>query len=117
MKTTAFIVFLTALAAADVVIDRSSEIVLPTNAPYATRLAAEELNFFLKGALGAPLPVVARATGGKPVIVLGGAGGREATALPDGYIIEAKNGVVRIVGDDDDVADVAKAAFLPDEAP
>ena len=36
-------------ARADVVIDRGSEIVMPTNAPYATRLAAEELNFFLKG--------------------------------------------------------------------
>jgi hypothetical protein len=147
MKTTAFIVCLTALAAADVVIDRSSEIVLPTNAPYATRLAAEELNFFLKGALGAPLPVVARQTAGKTAIILGGDGGplgeralplggnggRGATALPDDpqngraasprrpqddtYVIEAKSNVVHIVGNDDDVTDVAKAAFLPGEAP
>ena len=60
-------------AKADVVIDRGSEIVLPNNAAYATRLAAEELNFFLKGVLGEALPVVAQRTEGKTAIVLGGA--------------------------------------------
>ena len=60
------------MAAADVVVDGTSEIVLPADAPYATRLAAEELNFFLKGVLGAPLPVVERRTAGKTAIVLGG---------------------------------------------
>ena len=125
--TFVFFVILVAkmMAAADVVIDRSSEIIMSADAPYATRLAAEELNFFLKGMLGAPLLVVERQTGGKTAIVLGG-GGRGATALPvgaapradrDGYFIEAKGDVVHIVGNDDDVADVAKAAFLPDEAP
>ncbi len=59
-------------AKADVVIDRGSEIVLPNNAAYATRLAAEELNFFLKGVLGEALPVVAQRTEGKTAIVLGG---------------------------------------------
>ena len=127
MTKTVFIVSLTALTAvADVVIDRSSEIVMPADAPYATRLAAEELNFFLKGVLGAPLPVVAQRTVGKTAIVLGEGGGRGATALPvgsrvprdrDAYIIEAKGDVLHIVGYDDEVADVAKAAFLPDEAP
>ena len=126
MTKTAFIVFLTALTVvADVVIDRSSEIVLPADAPYATRLAAEELNFFLKGALGAPLTVVSQRTAGKTAIVLSG-GGRGATALPvgaapradrDGYFIEAQGDVLCIVGNDDDVPDIAKAAFLPDEAP
>ena len=127
MTKTVFIVSLTALTAvADVVIDRSSEIVMPADAPYATRLAAAELNFFLKGVLGAPLPVVAQRTVGKTAIVLGEGGGRGATALPvgsrvprdrDAYIIEAKGDVLHIVGYDDEVADVAKAAFLPDEAP
>ena len=136
-----FVFFVAKIASADVVIDSSSEIVLPKEAPYATRLAAEELNFFLKGVLGAPLPVVSQRTVGKTAIVLGGdCGGRGATALPvgtapravrvtalpvgsrvprdrDGYIIEAKGDVLSIVGNDDDVADVAQAAFLPDEAP
>ncbi len=58
-------------AKADVVIDRGSEIVLPNNAAYATRRAAEELNFFLKGVLGEALPVVAQRTEGKTAIVLG----------------------------------------------
>ena len=91
------------IASADVVIDSSSEIVLPKEAPYATRLAAEELNYFLKGVFGAPLPVVSQRTVGKMAIVLGG--GRGATALPvgsrvprdrDGYIIEAKGDVLCI---------------------
>ena len=113
------------MAAADVVVDGTSEIVLPADAPYATRLAAEELNFFLKGVLGAPLPVVSKRTEGRSAIVLGG-GHAGRVPLPvgvaprvdrDGYFIEARGDVVRIVGNDDDVADVAKAAFLPDEAP
>jgi len=58
-------------SSADVVIDASSEIVLATNAPYAARLAAEELNFFLKRALGSALPVVAERTSGRTAIVLG----------------------------------------------
>ena len=117
-------IFVAKMASADVVIDRSSEIVLPADAPYATRLAAEELNFFLKGVLGKPLPVVPERTAGRTAIVLGG--GPRGDALPvgardprdrDGYVIEAKGDVLSIVGNDDDVADVAKAAFLPDEAP
>ena len=135
--TFVFFVFFVAkiMAAADIVVDGTSEIVLPADAPYATRLAAEELNLFLKGVLGTPLPVVERRTAGKTAIVLGEGGGRGATALPvgsrvphdrgyagrvplpDAYVIEAKGDVVRIVGNDDDVPDVAKAAFLPDEAP
>ena len=139
--TFVFLAFFVAkmMALADVVIDRSSEIVIPTNAPYATRLAAEDLNFFLKGVLGAPLMVVERRTEGKTAIVLGGdghagrvplpgdaCGGRGATALPvgsrvprdrDGYVIDASGDVVRIVGNDDDVADVSATAALPDEAP
>ena len=111
--------------AADVVIDGSSEIVMPARAPYATRLAAEELNGFLKGVLGAPLPVVAQRTAGRTAIELGGR--LAEVALPDGYIIDARGDAVRIVGLDDDVpccgdgataaADVSKTAFLPDEAP
>ena len=130
-----------------IAIDGDAEIVLRADAPYATRLAAEELNFILKGIFGAPLAVVARETPGKTSIVLGGGGARLETLGRDGYIIEAKRregdlapcpdagnrregsvalgsdmagrqvGVVRILGNDDDVADVAKAAFLPDEAP
>ncbi len=114
-----------------IVIDRSSEIVLPTNAPYATRLAADELNFFLKGVFGEPLPIVERKTKGKTAILVGspvprdrGHAGR--VPLPDGCVIEAERrgvdnapcqGVVRIYGNDDDVADVEKTAALPDEAP
>ncbi len=120
-------------AAPAVVIDDDAEIVLRADAPYATRLAAEELNFFLKGIFGDPLAVVARETPGKTAIVLGGGDARLESLDRDGYIIEvvrreggvapSRNaagrqvGVVRIVGNDDDVADVAKAAFLPDEAP
>ena len=106
-------------AHADVVVDRDSEIVMPTNAAYATRLAADELNFFLKGVLGEALPVVAQRTEGKTAIVLGGAQDRGGLATPqerDGYVIEADGDVVRIVGNDDDVADVDATAALPDEA-
>jgi len=126
-------------ARADVVVDRDSEIVMPTNAAYATRLAAEELNFFLKGVLGAPLPVVERRTAGKTAIVLGAGGGSPGRLAPpcghagrvplpselvgsalradrDGYVIEVCSNVVRIVGNDDDVANVDATAALPDEA-
>ncbi len=121
-----FVLFVAKITAvADVVIDGSSEIVMLADAPYAMRLAADELNFFLKDVLGAPLPVVAQRTAGKTAIVLGAVGSRGTrdrghagrVPLPDAYVIEAKGDVVRIVGNDDDVADVAKAAFLPDEAP
>ena len=71
-------------ANADVVIDRGSEIVLPNNAAYATRLAAEELNFFLKGVLGEALPVVTRRTAGKTAIVLGGGTDWESRHLGGG---------------------------------
>ena len=94
--TFVFFVILVAkmMAVADVVVDGTSEIVLPPDAPYATRLAAEELNYFLNGVLGVPLPVVPERTGGRSAIVLGGGhagrvplpggacGGRGATALP-----------------------------------
>ena len=125
---------------ADVVIDRSSEIVVREGAPSATRLAAEELNFFLKGVLGAPLPVVTRWTSGKTAIVLGAGGGSPGRLAPpcghaghvplpgesvgsalradrDGYVIEACSNVVCIVGNDDDPPDPAATAALPDEAP
>ena len=125
---------------ADVVIDRSSEIVVREGAPSATRLAAEELNFFLKGVMGAPLPVVTRWTSGKTAIVLGAGGGSPGRLAPpcghaghvplpgesvgsalradrDGYVIEACSNVVRIVGNDDDPPDPAATAALPDEAP
>ena len=101
-------------AKADVVIDRGSEIVMPTNAAYATRLAADELNFFLKGVLGEALPVVAQRTEGKTAILLGGA--REIRVARDGFMIEADGDAVRIVGNDDDIADVDATAALPDEA-
>lgn len=103
-------------ANADVVIDRGSEIVMPTNAPYATRLAAAELNFFLKGVLGEALPVVAQRTEGKTAIVLGGASGDRALPDRDGYVVEARSNVLRIFGNDDDVSDVDATAALPDEA-
>ena len=109
-----------AAARAAVAIDRCSEIVVREGAPYATRLAAEELNFFLKGVLGAPLPVVTRKTGRGTAIVLGGADGRDGLAAPrdrDGYVIEARDGAVRISGNDDDPRDPAATAALPDEAP
>ena len=67
-------------AKADVVVDRDSEIVMPTNAAYATRLAAEELNFFLKGVLGEALPVVAQRTESRR----GVAGRRAADGGKDG---------------------------------
>ena len=123
-------------AKADVVIDRGSEIVVQADAPYATRLAVDELNFFLKGVLGAPLPVVHERSVGKTAIVLGGgafgvrampSGVRGAPTLPsvgadhwaarDGYVVEAMTNVLFIVGNDDDVADVAATAALPAEAP
>ena len=123
----AFAVSVVAVAAVPAVtIDGSSEIILPANAPYATRLAAEELNFFLKSILGAPLPVVARRSVGKTAIVLGGKDEHLAVLGRDGYVIEAvrrvgdnvpDQDIVRIVGNDDDVSDVARTAFLPDEAP
>jgi len=104
---------------ADVVVDPASEILLSESAPYATRLAAEELNFFLKDVLGKPLPVVSKRTSGKPAIVLGLCGPNETVSGldRDGYFIETISNVVRIAGNDDDVDDVEKAAFLPGEAP
>ena len=100
-------------ANADVVIDRGSEIVVATNAAYATRLAAEELNFFLKGVLGEALPVVGKRTDGKTAIVLGG----EPVPLNrDEYVIEAATNALRIFGNDNDVSDVDATAALPDEA-
>ena len=109
-----FAFFAAGIAAnADVVIDRGSEIVVATNAAYATRLAAEELNFFLKGVLGEALPVVGKRTDGKTAIVLGG----EPVPLNrDEYVIEAATNVLRIFGNDDDVADVNATAALPGEA-
>ena len=109
-----FAFFAAGIAAnADVVIDRCSEIVVSANAAYATRLAAEELNFFLKGVLGEALPVVGKRTDGKTAIVLGG----EPVPLDrDGYVIEAATNVLRIFGNDDDVADVNATAALPGEA-
>ena len=135
----AFALAVSALSA-DVVIDRSSEVVVREDAPSATRLAAEELNFFLKGVLGAPLPVVAQRTAGKSAIVLGADGGSPGRLAPpcghagrvplpggpvgsrvprdrDAYIIEACSNVVRIVGNDDAPSDPAATAALPDEAP
>ena len=115
----AFFLSAVASANADVVVDCDSEIVVATNAAYATRLAAEELNFFLKGVLGEALPVVVQRTGGKTAIVLGGVQGRGGLATPldrDGYVIEAAENVVRIFGNDDDVTDVDATAALPDEA-
>ena len=109
-----FAFFAAGIAAnADVVIDRGSEIVVATNAAYATRLAAEELNFFLKGVLGEALPVVGKRTDGKTAIVLGG----EPVPLNrDEYVIEAATNVLRIFGNDDDVSDVNATAALPGEA-
>ena len=49
--------FAAALFFAAVVITPQSEIVVSANAPYATRLAAKELNFFLKGIFECELPV------------------------------------------------------------
>ena len=106
-------------AKADVVIDRGSEIVMPTNAAYATRLAADELSFFLRDVLGEALPVVAQRTEGKTSIVLGGAQDRGGLATPqerDGYVIEAQSKVLFIAGNDDEVSNVDATAALPDEA-
>ena len=102
------------MAAADVVIDRSSEIVMPSDAPYATRLAADELNFFLKGTLGAPLPVVSQRAVGKTAIILGGS---RVSRDRDAYVIDVAGDVLCIVGNDDDPSDPAATAALPDEAP
>ncbi len=104
-------------ANADVVIDRGSEIVLPADAAYATHLAAEELNSFLKGVLGEALPVVHERSAGKTAIVLGaGADGDRALPDRDGYVIDVRTNVVCIAGNDDDVSDVDATAALPDEA-
>ena len=65
-----------------IIIDRFSEIVLPAGAPFATRLAAEELNFFLARILGAPLPIVVRRIAGKTAIVLGADGGSPGRLAP-----------------------------------
>ena len=107
-----------------IIIDRFSEIVLPAGAPSATRLAAEELNFFLARILGAPLPIVVRHTAGKTAIVLGADGGSPGRLAPpcghagsDAYVIEACSNSVHIAGYDDDLPDPAATAALPDEAP
>ena len=104
-----------ALLFASVVITPQSEIVVATNAPYATQLAAKELNAFLKGVFGRELPVVSGRTAGHSAIALGG--GRVESR--DGFVIEATNGVVRIWGNDDDVpgGDISKTCWYGSEAP
>ncbi len=106
------------LARADVVIDRSSEIVVAAGSPYATHLAAEELNRFLEGVLGAPLRVVARPTEGVPAILLGAGAAAPVKPPPDrdGYVIYATGDRLSIVGGDDDVGDVDATAARPHEA-
>ena len=104
-----------ALLAAAVVLTPDSEIVVAKDAPAATRLAADELGFFMKGVFGRPLPVVAGRTPGKTAIILGGAVPKGLGV--DGFVIDAKDGAVRIVGEDGDAADLNKTAFLADEAP
>ena len=91
--TFVFFVILVAkiMAAADVVVDGTSEIVLPADAPYATRLAAEELNFFLKGVLGAPLPVVERRTAGKTNTRLNSLGDLIEVDMPGNYLAVSRN--------------------------
>ena len=100
---------------AAVTVTPQSEIVVATNAPYATRLAAMELNFFLKGIFDCELPIVGERTGGRSAIALGGGGVKNR----DGFVIEATNGIVRIYGNDDDVpgGDVSKTCWYGNEAP
>ena len=95
-------------ATADVIIDRSSEIVVREDAPSATRLAADELNFFLRKSLGASLPIVSSQTHGKTAIILGG--DAPPSLGRDGYVIEAVSNVLRIVGHDDAIVTHALAA-------
>ena len=104
-----------ALLFAAVTITPQSEIVVATNAPYATQLAAQELNVFLKGIFDRELPVVGMRTDGRSAIVLGG--GRVENR--DGFVIEATNDIVRIWGNDDDVpgGNIAKTCWYGDEAP
>ncbi|MCR5414688.1 MAG: DUF4838 domain-containing protein [Kiritimatiellae bacterium] len=109
--------FASAATCSGVTLDASSEIVLRSDAPYATRLAAEELNFFLSRVFGSPLAVVSAKTPGRAAIVLGGEDARFEPLGRDGFLIEATDDALRIAGRDEDVADVASAAFLPDEAP
>ncbi len=109
------IVSVLAFLAASVVITPESEIVVDAKAPAATRLAADELGFFLKTVFGKSLPVVSERTPGKTAVVLGGK--VPAGLGVDGFVIEAKDGAVTIVGEDDDAGDLNKTAFLADEAP
>ena len=106
---------LMALLAAAVVITPESEIVVGANAPAATRLAADELGFFMKDVLGKPLPVVASRTPGRTAILLGGTVPKGLGV--DGFVVEAKGDAVRIVGEDGDAPDLNKTAFLASEAP
>ena len=100
---------------ADVTLTAESEIVLAVDAPSATRIAADELGFFLKGVFGREVPVVAKRTPGKTAIVLGGEVPSDLGT--DASVIEAKDGVVRIAGVDDNPDDPNKTAFLANEAP
>ena len=104
-----------ALLAAAVIITPESEIVVAEGAPAATRLAADELGFFLKGVFGKPLPVVSARTAGRTAIVLGS--GIEIPKGRDAFAVEAKGDVVAIAGEDGDAPDLDKTAFLADEAP
>lgn len=79
-------------------IDAASEIVVRDGSPHATRLAADELNFFLCESFGSPLPIVAGATPGKTSIVLDGDAAASVAPDPDGYAIEVSSNIVRIAG-------------------
>ena len=72
------------------VITPQSEIVVQTNAPYATRLAAKELNFFLKGIFDSDLPIVGVRTDGRSAIVLGNG----YVENRDGFVIAGGAGIV-----------------------
>ena len=87
------------LFVAAAVITPQSEIVAATNAPYATRLAAKELNFFLKGIFDCELPIVGARTEGRSAIVLGRDGeGAVATRLSrDAFVSHCRRRQVKRV--------------------
>ena len=86
-----------------------TEVVLAADAPGTTAFAAAEMTNFLAQALGAPVPLVSRPTGGRASVVLGAndwsaGAGLVTNGLPrDAFRIRVRGDVVCIAGFDADV--------------
>lgn len=91
------------------------EVVRVRRACSTVRFAAGEMTNFLSRALGAPVPLVERPTGGRMVSVIVGTNAWSLAAdvrpdllARDGYVVKAEGGRVYVAGCDDPSVDIKK---------